>query len=195
VLAETRAFFGPRAGGWEERFPDDGPLYEAAVTEMGLVRGATVLDAGCGTGRALPALRGAVGADGAVVGADVTVEMLAEAVRLGRRSSAVLALADVNRLPIRDASLDGVFAAGLLPHLRDPVAGLSELARVSRRGARLALFHPIGREALARRHGHAPDPDSVLSEVRVRAVLATSGWRPELLDDGEHRYLVLAVRS
>nr|MDT0526710.1 SAM-dependent methyltransferase [Streptomyces sp. DSM 41633] len=57
-------FFTPRAAGWDSRYPDDGPAYGAAVGRHGLRPGDAVLDAGCGTGRALPALRAAVGPQG-----------------------------------------------------------------------------------------------------------------------------------
>lgn len=50
----VQEFFGARAADWDSRFPDDGPAYAAAVAELGLHEGARVLDAGCGTGRALP---------------------------------------------------------------------------------------------------------------------------------------------
>lgn len=193
-LITTREFFGPRAAGWEDRFPDDGPRYERAVGELAPTAGSTVLDAGCGTGRALRPLRQAVGPSGVVVGADVTPEMLNQASGLGRRSEAVLIRADVGGLPLGSASVDVVFAAGLLPHLNDPVAGLAELARVCCPGGRLALFHPIGRVALSRRHGRQPDSDDVRREPRLRAALDQSGWELESLDDGDDRYLALARR-
>ena len=98
-IASTRAFFAPRAAGWEDRFPDDGPSYERAVDELKPPEGGRVLDAACGTGRALPALRAAVGPAGTVVGVDLTAEMLAEAGRRGRGSVAVLVLADAMKLP------------------------------------------------------------------------------------------------
>jgi SAM-dependent methyltransferase len=194
-IASTRAFFGPRAPGWEERFPDDGPRYERAVADLAPPAGGAVLDAACGTGRALPALRAAVGSRGTVVGLDLTVEMLAEAARRGRDAVAAFVLADAMTLPFATGSLDAVFAAGLLPHLADPVAGLAELARVCRDGGRLALFHPVGRATLARRHGHEPDPDDIRSEARIRIALERAGWRCEVVEDAEDRYLVLAVRA
>ncbi len=194
-LAATRAFFAPRATGWEERFPDDGPAFAAAVEELGPPRGGVVVDAACGTGRALPLLRRAVGLSGTVIGVDVTPEMLAEAVRRGRHSEAALVLGDVSHLPFRGASVDAVLAAGLLPHLANPRAGLDELARLTCPGGRLALFHPIGREALAARHGGLVEVDDIRAEPAIRAALSRSGWGTELVDDGADRYLVIAVRS
>jgi SAM-dependent methyltransferase len=194
-VAGTRAFFGPRAADWEVRFPDDGPSYEQAVAELGLPLGAVVLDAACGTGRALPALRAAVGSAGTVIAVDLTVEMLTEATGRGRDALATLLLADVTMLPIATATLDGIFAAGLIPHLLDPVAGLSELARVCRAGARMALFHPLGRVGLAKRRGRDVDPDDVRAEHKIRPTLARAGWRCELVDDAADRYLVLATRA
>lgn len=97
----VQEFFGARAADWDSRFPDDGPAYAAAVAELGLRSGAVVLDAGCGTGRALPPLRDAVGPGGTVLGLDLTPEMLEAAVRAGRGRAGWLALGDVTRLPLR----------------------------------------------------------------------------------------------
>ncbi|MFE6689039.1 class I SAM-dependent methyltransferase [Streptomyces sp. NPDC057743] len=191
---DVRAFFGVRAAGWDAKFPHDGPAYAAGVAELGLRPGQRVLDAGCGTGRALPALRAAVGAHGTVLGADLTPEMLAAAVRAGRDACAGLMLADVARLPLPSAALDAVFAAGLISHLADSAGGLSELARVVRPGGRLALFHPIGRAALAARKGHPLTPDDLRAEPRLRPLLASSGWELRQYTDEDTRYLALAVR-
>lgn len=80
----TRAYFTRRAADWEERFAYEGPRYAAAVGRMGLRPGQRVLDLGCGTGRALPALRARVGDAGLIVGIDLTPAMLAAA--LDRKS-------------------------------------------------------------------------------------------------------------
>ncbi|MFC8994780.1 class I SAM-dependent methyltransferase [Streptomyces rochei] len=191
----VQEFFGARAADWDSRFPDDGPAYTAAVAELGLSDGARVLDAGCGTGRALPPLRAAVGPSGLVVGADLTPAMLQAAVRAGRDRDGRLLLADVAALPLRSRSLDAVFAAGLVAHLPDPPANLRELARVVRPGGVLALFHPIGRAALAARQGRRITSDDLRAEPRLRQLLAGSGWRMTSYVDENARFLALAVRE
>jgi SAM-dependent methyltransferase len=191
----VQEFFGARAADWDRRFPDDGPAYAAAVAELGLRPGDAVLDAGCGTGRALPPLRSAVGPQGVVIGADLTPAMLDEALRAGRGDSGQLLLTDVARLPLRTGSLDAVFAAGLIAHLPQPDVNLRELARAVRPGGRLALFHPIGRAALAARQGRQITDDDLRAEPNLRPLLAGSGWRMISYVDEEARFLALAVRQ
>ncbi|MEU5452038.1 MULTISPECIES: methyltransferase domain-containing protein [Streptomyces] len=188
-------FFTPRAACWDSRFPDDGPAYAAAAGLLGLRPGDAVLDAGCGTGRALPALRAAVGPKGTVLGADLTPAMLTEAVRAGRDGSGALLRADVARLPLRDGVLDAVFGAGLISHLSRPEADVAELARVVRPGGTLALFHPIGRAALAARQGRCVSDGDLRAEPRLRVLLAGAGWRLESYTDEDDRFLALAVRQ
>ncbi|MFD4142084.1 class I SAM-dependent methyltransferase [Streptomyces sp. NPDC058572] len=190
----VQEFFGARAADWDTRFPDDGPAYAAGVAELGLGPGDAVLDAGCGTGRALPFLRSAVGPDGTVLGIDLTPGMLDAARRAGRHTSGSLLLADVAVLPLRGRALDAVFAAGLIAHLPQPQENLRELARVVRPGGRLALFHPIGRAALAARQGRQITPDDLRAEPNLRALLAGSGWRMTSYTDEDARFLALAVR-
>ncbi|MFF5982581.1 class I SAM-dependent methyltransferase [Streptomyces olindensis] len=191
----VQEFFTARAADWDTRFPDDGPAYAAAVAELGLRVGDRVLDAGCGTGRALSPLRAAVGPSGVVVGADLTPAMLREAVRAGRDRDGALLLADVAALPLRPRSLDAVFGAGLISHLPSPAENLRELARVVRPGGVLALFHPIGRAALAARHGRPLTPDDLRAEPNLRPLLAGSGWRLTSYTDEDARFLALAVRE
>ncbi|WP_406213865.1 class I SAM-dependent methyltransferase [Streptomyces canus] len=191
----VQEFFSARAADWDSRFPGDGPAYAAAVAELGLRVGDRVLDAGCGTGRALPPLRAAVGPSGVVVGADLTPAMLEAAVRAGRNRDGRLLLADVAALPLRSRSLDAVFGAGLISHLPRPAENLRELARVVRPGGVLALFHPIGRAALAARQGRRITPQDLRAEPNLRPLLAGSGWRMTSYADEDARFLALAVRE
>ncbi|NMO50041.1 methyltransferase domain-containing protein [Actinoplanes sp. TBRC 11911] len=192
--AESRAFFAARATTWDSKFGADLPAYAAAVVEASIAVGGVAVDVGCGTGRALPALRDAVGPGGTVIGVDHTPQMLAAAGDHARAGDAVLLLADAGNLPLAGRSVDAVFAAGLINHLPDPDAGLAELARVTRRGGRLVLFHPSGRAALAARHGRALRPDEPLAEHVLRASTARTGWQLTTYQDPPHRFLAVAVR-
>lgn len=133
-------------------------------------------------------------ADGAVVAIDITPEMLREASCQGRASCAALILADARRLPLACASADAVFAAGLVSHLPDFEAGLGELARVTRQGGALVLFHPSGRAALAARHGRVLTPDEPLNAGQLRRSARAAGWDLTTYDDGADRFFALAVR-
>ena len=55
------------------------PVRRQAIARLGLQPGATVIDAGCGTGLSLRALREAVGPSGQVTGIEQCPEMLAQA--------------------------------------------------------------------------------------------------------------------
>ncbi|WP_369367901.1 class I SAM-dependent methyltransferase [Streptomyces sp. CG4] len=186
-------FFTARAADWDSRFPDDGPAYAAAVADLELRPGDRVLDAGCGTGRALPPLRAAVGPSGVVLGADLTPAMLEAAVRAGRDRDGRLLRADVAALPFMSKSLDAVFAAGLIAHLPRPEANLRELARVVRPGGTLAVFHPIGRAALAARQGRQITPGDLRAEANLAPLLIRSGWSMTSYVDEDNRFLALAT--
>jgi SAM-dependent methyltransferase len=193
-LTETRAFFACRAATWDTKFGDDLPAYCAAVAEAGIRRSGVVIDVGCGTGRALPPLREAVGPAGTVIALDVTPEMLDTARPAAQLAGASLVIADARALPFADGSADAIFAAGLVSHLPDTAAGLGELARVTSSGGLLVIFHPSGRAALAARHGHALSPDEPLAEGPLRRFTAASGWKLTAYDDAPDRFFAVAQR-
>lgn len=189
----TRAFFTRRAATWEERFAGDGPRYAAAVERMELRPGARVLDLGCGTGRALPALRAHVGDAGLVLGIDLTPAMLCAALREGRDKDGQLLLADACRLPLPTAALDAVFSAGLINHVPDPATALREWARVTAPDGTLLLYHPSGRAERAARHGRPLDPDDPLAEHHLRPALRAAGWDLSRYEDAPHHFLARAT--
>lgn len=108
--------------------------------------GAAVLDVGCGSGRDLARLR-AAGA--AAVGIDLSSGLARHAVAHGP-----VVVADVRRLPFRDATFDAALAAASLHHLpdRDARRAVAELHRTLRGGARLVLSVKAGT-------GASTDPD------------------------------------
>ena len=113
-------------------------LHARLTDALAGVRGC-VLDAGCGTGGLLAALRPAR-PDLTLVG----LEWSAPASRRAReKSGAAIARGSVNALPFADASFDAVLAADVLCHgAVDPAAALAELHRVLRPGGKLVVNMP-----------------------------------------------------
>jgi SAM-dependent methyltransferase len=109
--------------------------------------GERVLDVGCGEGWFAGEL---VRAGASVVGLDVAEEPLRRARRAemerspaGRRGELDLRLMDADGpWPVRDASVDVVWAGETLEHVCDTAGWLSEARRVLRPGGRLLLSTP-----------------------------------------------------
>jgi SAM-dependent methyltransferase len=121
--------------------------------------------------------------------------MLSEARRRKRGDLALLVQGDLLALPLRSASVDGVLAAGLMPHLADPEGGLLELARVTRPGGGLVIFHPVCRAELMRRHPRAAGVEGYLSPADLPERLNEAGWQLKDLEDSDEGYLMTASRK
>ncbi|MCL1980033.1 MAG: methyltransferase domain-containing protein [Proteobacteria bacterium] len=112
--------------------------------------GERLLDAGCGTGIFTVDVmaRGAT-----VIGIDLSVPMLAEAVgRLGERGFAALG-ADMCALPFADRSFDKVFSMTAIDFVADGGKAMAELDRVVRPGGRVVVttLNSLGPWATQRR--------------------------------------------
>lgn len=99
----------------------------------------TVLEVGCGTGVILRDLIPLVGAGGRVAGIDPSRAVLAAARRLCRGTGINLRHADGAKLPFKDDGFDVTLAVTVLLHVADPAAVVSEMARVTRPGGRVAV--------------------------------------------------------
>ena len=115
-----------------------------AVRRLGWERApaGTYLDNCAGTLDLALALAGRKGFAGRVVGSDFTYEMLERGVAAGKTDGrpVVPACADALRLPFADASFDGATVGFGVRNLADLDAGLREMARVLKPGARLVVL-------------------------------------------------------
>jgi len=117
------------------------------IRELGLSRGSRIADLACGTGDLCRELDRA----GMVpLGFDLSFGMLANA-----RTSAPLAQADALRLPLPDASIDGVTCGFALRNLVELDGFFDELARVVRPGGRIALLDVAEPANPVLRFGHS----------------------------------------
>jgi demethylmenaquinone methyltransferase/2-methoxy-6-polyprenyl-1,4-benzoquinol methylase len=119
----------------------------AAVRALRLPGGARVADLACGTGDLCRELRAA---GYRAVGFDFSIGMLRRA-----QTDAPLVAADVLRLPLRDASVDGATCGFALRNVVDLEAFLAETARVVRPRGRIAFLEASRPKNGVARAGHA----------------------------------------
>ena len=116
----------------------------AAIATLSPGPGMRILDAGCGSGGALPWLAQAVCGEpcargrGLVVGLELACAHAAEA-RAATRGQVAVVQADLTRPPLRQAVFDLVWSVNTINHLRDPLAGTRALISLVRPGGRIAL--------------------------------------------------------
>ena len=124
-----------------------------AVRRLGLKRGDTVLEVGCGTGRNLALLCDAVGDDGQVIGVNASAGMLTQARRLvGRQgwSNVSLIQQDAAELALED-QVNAVFFSLSYSALPDRKPVLQKAWEALRPGGRLVIMDagllasPLGR--------------------------------------------------
>lgn len=162
-----------------------GSFYRGVAADVAAVApaGAAVLEVGCGPGHLSIRLARQHGL--VVTGLDLDPAMIerarANANRAGdgddRRPS--FHVGDVASLPFPDGSFDLVVSTLSMHHWADPTAGLAEIGRVLRPGARALVWdvrpgvrpHPFGPH-----HAHLPDPVEHTRGSPLRVVSATP-WR------------------
>jgi ubiquinone/menaquinone biosynthesis C-methylase UbiE len=101
------------------------------------LRGARVLDAGCGMGRFAEVCIQA-GAD--VHAIDLSTAVEAAARNLGHHPNAAFYQADIMNLPFTDATFDVVYSIGVLHHTPDTKKAFMSLTRLVKPGGRIAIW-------------------------------------------------------
>lgn len=100
----------------------------------------SILDVGSGAGQIIQHLLEFADPDAQITGVDLSHQMLRRARRRLKSKRPALVAADLSALPFADGSFDGATCGYVLEHLPDPRAGLSELARVLKKGGRMLLL-------------------------------------------------------
>src|SRR5580693_6183201 len=107
-----------------------------------LRRGEVVVDLGSGGGLDVFLASKLVGAEGRVIGIDMTPEMIERAranAESGGYTNVEFHLANIDQLPLADASVDCVISNCVINLAPDKPAVFREIARVLKRGGRLAV--------------------------------------------------------
>lgn len=181
-LERTRAFYDTVATSYAEMIPDT--RYESAL-DLAMIRdfvdlladGASVLDAGCGTGRMIGHLRG-LDATIALTGMDLSPAMLAGA----RASHPDVPFVEgrLSALPFGDDAFDGLLAWYSIIHTapHDLGAVFAEFRRVLRPGGLVLLGYQagVGERSAKAAYGHDVELHAYLHDTpSVQRLLEAAG--------------------
>jgi SAM-dependent methyltransferase len=172
------------------------PLGDQAMGKLSLRSGERALDIGCGTGQTALQLAGRVGAQGSVLGVDISRPML----EIARRRAAAAALsqaqfleADAQTHPFEAGALDAVFSRFGVMFFGDPRAAFANIRRALKPSGRLAFVcwrsmaeNPWMRPSVGNVFADvpappppepgAPGPFAFADPEHVRALLADAGF-------------------
>ena len=183
------------------------PLGAEALRQLAVRAGERVIDIGCGCGETSLDLAARVGAQGRVVGIDISTPMLEVA---QRRLAAEPGLAvefrqaDAQCDDLGRAGFDAAFSRFGVMFFTDPVAAFANIRTAMRPGGRLAFvcWRPLGdndwmREPLdaaapylppaAPSDPAAPGPFAFADAVRVRSILTDAGFVSVTIDPFDAR--------
>jgi ubiquinone/menaquinone biosynthesis C-methylase UbiE len=108
---------------------------------LGAQPGERVIDVGCGPGFYVAELLEEVGAQGSVLGVDLSEAMLAVAAkRCERHQNASFEQADATSLPAADESFDAALSVQVMEYVPDVGAALAEIHRSLRPGGRVVIW-------------------------------------------------------
>jgi ubiquinone/menaquinone biosynthesis C-methylase UbiE len=133
--ARQRAYYAHTAERYETAHVQDGDEHHVALRHIAFylkwIDAQSVLDTGCGTGRALRFLREQL-PHAYIKGNDPSEELLRIAVRDHGVPADALDCCPSEQLPYRDSSFDAVVATGVLHHVPEPQKVIDEMIRVAR---------------------------------------------------------------
>ncbi len=110
-------------------------VLERAISRLGLPVGASILDAGCGSGRNM--------VDLARHGSATGIELSPPSVVLAReRGVGTVVEGSILQMPFEDARFDLTVSLDVIEHLEDDVGALRELRRVTKPGGALLVTVP-----------------------------------------------------
>jgi ubiquinone/menaquinone biosynthesis C-methylase UbiE len=165
---------------------------------LGDLRGALVIEPGCGAGSLTEWLARWVGPDGSVEACDPSGEMLARCRQtVAGRTNVRLTQVRCEEAVFSEGAFDRVVCFRVFPHFDDMDAVLARFARWLRPGGRLHIVHWEGRAALAAIHGGcAPVVGDVLPPTaELAAALQRHGFTLAVFVDEEQEIYLEAVRG
>jgi ubiquinone/menaquinone biosynthesis C-methylase UbiE len=167
----------------------------STLEELKIRKGESILDLGCGRGVDTIEAARLAGSDGMAVGLDLTEAMIEKAIALATQKgvrNAVFAQGDIEKLPFRDASFDGVISNCVINHAKDKRQVYREILRVLKSGGRFVIADAVTKYPLPEEVKNDPEAwaqcfgGAVTEEEYLDAILTSGFNRVEILNRREY---------
>lgn len=176
------------------------PKLERLFLHCGPLKGLTVLEPGCGTGRLTQKLASAVGPTGCVHACDISPKMVRKARQCTIRiAQARVSHAAMEDLDIEKESVDLVICHQVFPHFSDKSSALGWIAKVLKPEGAMLIVHFKCRDVINdvhRKAGTVVEHDNLPNRDQMAKMLSAADFQVEYYsDDSDLGYLLKAKRN
>lgn len=196
-MDKEHIYFENYADTWD-RDRKENPAKLQFLLKLAKIRaGASVLDAGCGTGVLLPYISRAVGEGGLVTGLDYSRQMLDKArEKFSDLPGLSLIEGDVLKYDLPEQAYDAVVCLNFYPHIssrsRDFV---KKIRRALKDGGSLIVMHDMGRRQVNRIHDDRADRRLLPPADMLAADLVGGGFTLSAAVDWDDLYFVSVTKA
>lgn len=197
-MDKEHVFFENYAHTWDADRKENKERLQRLAGLIGIKKGDTVLDVGCGTGVFLPYLHAYLGDEGHLEEFDYSGKMLDMArEKFGRLDNVSFTEGNVLKYNFSENTYDVVVCLNFYPHIRRYHKDfIKQIKRIVKDGGTVAILHDMSRQRVNAIHQGEGEATALLPPVDVlEAALISAGFTVEIAMDTKECYLVKVVKG
>lgn len=196
-MDKEHIYFENYADTWDRDRKENPEKLQFLLNLSRIRAGASVLDAGCGTGVLLPYISRAVGEGGMVTGLDYSRQMLDKArEKFSDLPGLSLIEGDVLKYDLPEQAYDAVVCLNFYPHISSRSKDfVKKMRRALKDGGSLIVMHDMGRQQVNRIHDDRADRRLLPPADMLAADLVGGGFTLSAAVDWDDLYFVSVTKA
>ena len=196
-MDKEHIYFENYADTWDRDRKENPEKLQFLLNLARIRAGASVLDAGCGTGVLLPYISRAVGEGGTVTGLDYSRQMLDKArKKFSDLPGLSLVEGDVLKYDLPEQAYDAVVCLNFYPHISSRSKDfVKKMRRSLKDGGSLIVMHDMGRQQVNRIHDDRADRRLLPPADMLAADLVGGGFTLSAAVDWDDLYFVSVTKA
>ena len=197
TMDKEHIYFENYADTWDRDRKENPEKLQFLLNLARIRAGASVLDAGCGTGVLLPYISRAVGEGGTVTGLDYSRQMLDKArKKFSDLPGLSLIEGDVLKYDLPEQAYDVVVCLNFYPHISSRSKDfVKKMRRALKDGGSLIVMHDMGRQQVNRIHDDRADRRLLPPADMLAADLVGGGFTLSAAVDWDDLYFVSVTKA